>query len=67
MALGEGYSAIAAEGSTLITQYRPAKGVVGTIVGRLMGGADTEVVVALDSATGARSGSTGTRRPCLRA
>jgi outer membrane protein assembly factor BamB len=42
--LGEGYSAIAADGSALFTQYRPEKGVAGS--------SDTEVVVALDSATG---------------
>jgi outer membrane protein assembly factor BamB len=51
-ALGEGYSAIAADGTALFTQYRPPKGVVGTIVGRLTGSAATEAVAALDSATG---------------
>jgi len=51
-ALGEGYSAIAADGSTLFTQYRPVKGVLGTIVGRLTGSTAAEVVAALDAATG---------------
>jgi outer membrane protein assembly factor BamB len=51
-ALGDGYSAIAADGGVLFTQYRPPKGVIGTIVGRLSGSAPTEAVVALDASTG---------------
>jgi len=50
--LGEGYSAIAVDGSSLFTMYRPAQGVMNTIVGKLTGGADGEVVAALDAATG---------------
>jgi outer membrane protein assembly factor BamB len=49
--LGEGYSAIAADGSALFTQYRPVKGIVATIVGKFSSN-DTEVVVALDAASG---------------
>jgi outer membrane protein assembly factor BamB len=51
--LGDGYSAIAESGGTLFTMYRPAKGLVRTMVDRLRGGAAApEVVVALDAASG---------------
>jgi outer membrane protein assembly factor BamB len=49
--LGEGYSAIAAEGGVLYTQYRPTKGALSAIVSRFTG-SSPEVVAALDAATG---------------
>jgi outer membrane protein assembly factor BamB len=52
-ALGDGYSAIVTDGGTLFTMYRPPKGLIATIVGKVTGGtADPEIVVALDAATG---------------
>jgi outer membrane protein assembly factor BamB len=50
--LGEGYSAIAVDGSSLFTQYRPVKSIAATIVGKFTGGAPTEAVAGLDAATG---------------
>ena len=51
--LGEGYSAIAAAGTTLFTMYRPVPGLVSSVASRIMGsGPGPEVVVALDAATG---------------
>jgi outer membrane protein assembly factor BamB len=52
-ALGDGYSAIVVDGGTLYTMYRPVKGFISTMVGRVMGNSSSpEVVVALDAATG---------------
>jgi len=50
--LGDGYSAIVTDGSSLYTMYRPPKGVVGTVVSKFTG-SDPEAVIALDPATGA--------------
>jgi outer membrane protein assembly factor BamB len=51
--LGDGYSAIVVDGGTLYTMYRPVKGFISTMVGRVMGSASNpEVVTALDAATG---------------
>ncbi len=49
--LGEGYSAITADGGVLYTQYRPVKGFLSAIVSRFTG-SDPEVVTAIDGATG---------------
>jgi outer membrane protein assembly factor BamB len=52
-ALGEGYSAVTADGAALYTLYRPVKGLFATMADRVMGtGASPEVVIALDAATG---------------
>lgn len=51
--LGEGYSSIVVDGGTLYTQYRPVKGLVATVLSKLQSaGAETEVVIAVDAATG---------------
>jgi outer membrane protein assembly factor BamB len=50
--LGDGYSAIAESGGTLYTMYRPAKGIVRTMVDRVWPSGSPEVVVALDAASG---------------
>jgi len=51
--LGDGYSAIAESGGTLYTLYRPAKGMLRTMVEKVWpADASPEVVVALDAATG---------------
>jgi outer membrane protein assembly factor BamB len=51
--LGDGYSAIVVDGGTLYTMYRPVKGFISTMVGKVTGDkAEPEVVVALDAATG---------------
>jgi outer membrane protein assembly factor BamB len=51
-ALGDGYSAIVVDDGTLYTMYRPLKGFLATMVGKVMGGEEPEVVAALDAATG---------------
>ena len=51
--LGDGYSAIVESGGTLYTMYRPAKGVVRTMVDKVWpSGSSPELVVALDAASG---------------
>ena len=50
--LGDGYSAIAESGGTLFTMYRPAKGIVRTIVDTVRGLSSPEIVVALDAGSG---------------
>ena len=51
--LGDGYSAIVVDGGTLYTMYRPLKGFLSTMVGKVTGStSDPEVVIALDAATG---------------
>jgi outer membrane protein assembly factor BamB len=51
--LGEGYSAIAGDGATLFTMYRPIKGLVTILKERVWSPATApEVVIALDAATG---------------
>jgi outer membrane protein assembly factor BamB len=49
--LGEGYSAIAAEGGVLYTQYRPLTGSASPAVAKFAG-SNPEVVAALDAASG---------------
>src|SRR5215510_12327596 len=49
--LGEGYSAISADGGVLYTQYRPVKGFFSSIVSKFTG-SHPEVVAAIDAATG---------------
>ena len=51
--LGDGYSAIVTDGGTLFTMYRPVKGLIASMVGKVTGSAaEPEVVIALDAATG---------------
>jgi outer membrane protein assembly factor BamB len=51
--LGEGYSAIASDGATLFTMYRPIKGLVTVLKERVWSPATApEAVIALDAATG---------------
>lgn len=51
--LGDGYSAIAESGGTLFTMYRPAKGLIRTMVDRIWApDSSPEVVIALDAASG---------------
>jgi outer membrane protein assembly factor BamB len=51
--LGDGYSAIVADGGTLFTMYRPVKGLIATMFGKMTGSTgEPEVVIALDAATG---------------
>jgi outer membrane protein assembly factor BamB len=52
-ALGDGYSAIVVDGGTLYTMYRPVKGFIASMVGRVTGSTgDPEVVIALDAGSG---------------
>ena len=51
--LGEGYSAIVTDGTTLFTMYRPIKGLVTVVKERVWSPATApEIVVALDAVTG---------------
>lgn len=51
--LGDGYSAIVTDGGTLFTMYRPMKGFLSSMVGKVTGATgDPEIVIALDAATG---------------
>lgn len=51
--LGEGYSAIAADGGTLFTMYRPIKGLVTTLMERVWSPATApESVIAIDADSG---------------
>ena len=51
--LGEGYSAIASDGTTLFTMYRPIKGLMTVLKERVWSPATSpEVVVAIDAASG---------------
>ena len=53
-ALGEGYSAIASDGATLVTMYRPIKGLVTILKERVWSPATApEAVIAVDAASGA--------------
>ena len=52
-ALGDGYSAIAADGGVLFTMYRPVKGLLTTVMERIWSPATSpESVIAIDAATG---------------
>jgi len=51
--LGEGYSAIAGDGTALVTMYRPIKGLVTTLMERVWTPATApEAVIAIDAASG---------------
>jgi len=50
--LGDGYSAIVVDGGTLYTMYRPVKGFLASMAGKVMASEDPEVVAAIDAGSG---------------
>jgi outer membrane protein assembly factor BamB len=50
--LGEGYSSIVSDGRVLVTMYRPVRGLLSAMVGKMMAASDPEAVIAIDAATG---------------